>query len=765
MRSDPKRPLLSFCCSGRQQNDKPLIKKTRQEHTGAAPPSVAAVISRVNEELARATRLHQRGDIKSAAAGYRKILMLDAGHAHAHLNLGAVLMSLGDFAGAVRSFDCALAANSHWALAWSNRGNAQLALKQPEAALLSYQTALQLDPRDPRAHCNRGNALRELGHLDDAVQSYQQALALKSDYVLALKNCASLLGERLRPYEALDLYRRALGIDANDREAQLGCGNMLLGLSRPLEALKHFEQVLAREPKLAEAQNSSGIAQMQLEDFAAALASFDRALVESPRSAAFWSNRGEALRRLKRFTEAAKSYSKVLDIAPDFALAAGKRLSAKLLACEWSSYDRLVGELERGVAEGRQVCAPFEFLAVSRSAALQRECAELYAPQRTALLEAPPPRVMRRDGDKIRLAYVSGDFGNRPTTYLLAGVLEQHDREQFEVIGISLRPPDASPMGQRVQHGVDSFIDISALSDRDAINFVAELDIHIAVDLMGHTHGSRPGIFHGRVAPIQVNYLGFPATSGLVCMDYIMGDDFVIPDGSNGHYTEQVAVLPECFQANDAARRIGPLPTREQVGLPDSAFVFCSFNNSYKYNPTMFDIWCRLLLARPGSVLWLVADTAEVATNLRSEASHRCVDPGRLVFADRVPYEEHLGRQALADLFLDTLPFNAGTTASDALFAGLPVLTCAGEAFASRMAGSLLRAAGLPELITHSLDEYERRALDLSGGGSQLQDLRARLHAVGSRPPFDTRRFCRHLETAYRQMWARHVAGFTSSSG
>jgi predicted O-linked N-acetylglucosamine transferase (SPINDLY family) len=290
---------------------------------------------------------------------------------------------------------------------------------------------------------------------------------------------------------------------------------------------------------------------------------------------------------------------------------------------------------------------------------------------------------------------------------------------------------------------------------------MAQLDVHIAIDLMGYTHGSRPAIFFNRAAPIQVAYLGYPGTCGSTSMDYVIADDFVIPEGSSPSYAERIASLPECFQANDDQRCVGAAPKRQQMGLPEAAFVFCSFNNSYKYNPAMFDIWCRLLDARPDSVLWLVADAPEVEVNLHREAGQRGIDAARIIFANRVPYQEHLGRQILADLFLDTLPFNAGTTASDALWAGLPVLTCPGEAFAGRMAGSLLRAAGLPELITHSLEEYEQRALELSGPGSELKDLRGRLQSASRNSAlFDTTRFCRHLEAAYREMWKQHLLGF-----
>jgi protein O-GlcNAc transferase len=746
------------------------------------------------EEFNQANLLLQRGEVRAAASAYRKLLARDPGHAaanhllgvielqsgrpanaltliaqaievdandpHTHLNLGAAFMALGQAGNALRSFDRALQINVKWGLAWTNRGNALLGLKQPETALASYQTALECDPQDPRVHCNLGNALRDLGRFQGALSRYEQALALKPDYVLALRNGGSLLNELKRPADALVWYERAVNLSPNDAAAIVACGNCLLALLRPAEAIVRFDKALTLDPKLLEALNNRGIAYLQLDDAAAALRSFDRLLELSPRVPGFWSNRGEALRRLNRFGDAAEAYSTLLNLAPDFELAPGKLLGNKLLGCEWSSFEPLRVEVERRVVDGERVCAPFDFLGVSRSAAAQLRCAQTAAAKLGFPGGGPAKPRLTGHGGKIRLGYVSGDFGNRPTAHLLVGVLERHDREQFETIGISLRPEDSTAIGQRVARSFDRFIDVSHKSDREVGELMAELDVHIAIDLMGYTHGSRPAIFFNRAAPIQVAYLGFPGTSGSPSMDYIIADDFVIPEGSRQSYAEHIAYLPECFQANDDQRRVGAAPSRQQMGLPEAAFVFCSFNNGYKFNPAMFDIWCRLLVARPGSVLWLVADAPEVEMNLRREAGQRGVDAARIIFANRVSYHEHLGRQILADLFLDTLPFNAGTTASDALWAGLPVLTCPGDTFAGRMAGSLLRAAGLPELITHSLEEYEQRALTLSGPGSELKDLRGRLQSASRNSAlFDTTRFCRHLEAAYQEMRKQHLLG------
>jgi predicted O-linked N-acetylglucosamine transferase (SPINDLY family) len=343
----------------------------------------------------------------------------------------------------------------------------------------------------------------------------------------------------------------------------------------------------------------------------------------------------------------------------------------------------------------------------------------------------------------------------------MAGVLEAHDRTRFDVAAVAYGPESNDEMTARLRSAPVHFIDVRSKSDREAALLLRELEIDIAVDLQGFTLHCRPGILSHRAAPVQINYLGYPGTLGAEHMDYIIADRHVVPEDQRHYYSEHVVYLPDTFQANDSKRRIAEhTPSRAEAGLPEDGFVFCSFNNSYKISPAVFDVWMRLLKAVMGSVLWLVADNALVGRNLRREAVKRGIEPHRLIFAPRIEYAEHLARLQLADLFLDTLPFNAGTTASDALWSGLPVLTCTGEAFASRMAGSLLNAIGLPELITHNLKDYEALALKLAANRGLLADIKARLARNRTICPlFDTDRFRRHMESAYITMWERYQSG------
>jgi protein O-GlcNAc transferase len=374
--------------------------------------------------------------------------------------------------------------------------------------------------------------------------------------------------------------------------------------------------------------------------------------------------------------------------------------------------------------------------------------------------DQPLWRGERYRHSKIRVGYVSGDFRDHAVSMLAAGLFEKHDRERFEVIGISLAAAQNTPLAARVTASFTRFLDVTQRSDAQAAAQIRGQEVDILVDLMGFTRGCRPDIFARRPAPVQVNYLGYPGTMGAPYMDYILADDFVIPRDSRVHYGERVVYLPHCFQVNDDSRFMDAVPSREAAGLPPSGLVFCSFNSSHKLNPVFFGIWMRLLMAIPGSVLWLLGETPPVKANLRRESAVRGIDPERLIFADRLPYAAHLARLALADLFLDSIPFSGGATVSDALWVGVPVVTCAGRALASRMAGSLMRAVGLIEGITDSVDAYEAAVLRLAASPLQLTEWRERL-AQGRRdsPLFDTDLFRRHLECAYSAMWDRHQRG------
>jgi predicted O-linked N-acetylglucosamine transferase (SPINDLY family) len=409
------------------------------------------------------------------------------------------------------------------------------------------------------------------------------------------------------------------------------------------------------------------------------------------------------------------------------------------------------------VAAGKRVYLPGAFLSVARSAPVQAACARSFWKTPPAGFEAERPR-MAYSHEKIRIAYLSADFREHPVATLLAGVLEHHDRRRFEIYGISFAVAQDTPMGRRIHGAFDRFVDVSRLGDAAVAAHLQELEIDIAVDLMGFSAHGRPQIFARRPAPAQVGYLGYPGSLGTAFMDYVIADATVIPSGDSGNYAESVVHLPHSYLPSDDRRTIAlSSPTRAACGLPDEGFVFCCFNSHYKISPVVFDVWMQLLCSIPTSVLWLAQGSTEVMSNLRREAAARDVDGARLVFAPRISSpEDHLARYRVADLFLDTLPFNAHATASDALWAGLPLLTCRGGTFAGRVAASLLTAIGAPELIAGDLHEYRATALKLSADPALLAELRARLaRGRHESPLFDTARYSAHLEAAFITIWQR----------
>ena len=518
-------------------------------------------------------------------------------------------------------------------------------------------------------------------------------------------------------------------------------------------------EALKLAPQSADLWSNRGTLQVALGQREAALASFSRALQLNPNFLGAVVNRANILFELQRYAEAIPDYEMVLRANPDVPYALGNLAFCKLQCCDWRDFDRWRERVRAQLKEGKRAIPPVLSLALLDSPAEQLRAAEIVTRDKLP----PVPALYRGERyrhDKIRLAYVSADFHAHATAVLAAGLFERHDKARFETIAISLGRDDASPMRGRLQHAFDRFIDVRGKSDTDIARLVRSLEVDIAVDLKGYTSEAKPALFSHRPAPIQVNYLGFPGTMGAAFMDYVIADAVIVPDEHKPFYSEKTVWLPNSYQPNDRTRQVAPAVHRARAGLPDGAFMFCCFNNSYKIQPAVFDIWMRLLKAIPGSVLWLLEDNPAATRHLKREATARGIDPERLIFAARCDLPEHLARHALADLCLDTLPYNAHTTASDALWMGVPVVTCLGTTFAGRVAASLLHAIGLPELVTESLDAYEALALRLARDPAALAAIGSKLKQNRETMPlFDAERFTRSLESAYLTMHNRHQRG------
>ena len=703
----------------------------------------------------------QSGRIDEAQPLAERAMQIDPRSTDAKATYANVLQALDRQSDALAIWDDILTREPDIALALYNRGNLLLGIGRFADALNDYDRVIALMPDNAAALYNRGCALQQLQRYEEALESYERVVSLIPDNFFALHNRgAALLG--LNRYEAaLASFDHALTIEPNDTEALTNRGVALYELNRFAEALTSYDKALAINSGYVAALNNRGNALLALNRPAEALASFDQALAIKPDFVAAMQSKGNVLQYLNRHEEAAEIYGRALAVAPDDAFVSCMLLHSKLQSADWSGYDEHARRVITDAVQGKGGVTPLAFLAVSDSAEHQLSCARTWVKE-----NCPPSAAAVWKGEKyrhpkIRVAYISGDLREHPVSYLLAGLFEAHDRSRFEPIAISFGPPAVDEMRTRLEGAFERFIDVGDKSDAEVAELLRMLEVDIAVDLMGFTTHSRAKIFASRPVPVQVNYLGFPGTMGAAYIDYIIADSYVVPQERCHSYAEKVVYLPDTFQANDPERRIAQrVPARTQVGLPDQGFVFCCFNNTYKITPRIFDVWMRLLQKVEGSVMWLLASNDVTLRNLQSAARERGVDPGRLIFAPPTSYADHLARYKIADLFLDNLPFNAGATASDALWAGLPLLTCSGDAFASRMAGSLLKAIGLPELITDCLNAYEQRALELATNERMMAEIRAKLaRNRDTHPLFDTDRFRRHIEAAYVTMWERSQRG------
>ena len=711
--------------------------------------------------LRRARAHHEHGQLLEAEALYSAILKLDPSHFDAQSLLGVIESQRGNFEAAVSLFTKASRLDPKCALVHSSIGNALLALHRHEEAVASFDRALAIESGHPEVLNNRGNALFALERHDEALDSYDRALAIKSDSAEVLNNRGNVLRDLRRHEAALASYDRALAIRPHYAEALSSRGAVLRELKRHGEAVANYDRAVAIKPEYAEALNDRGNALLELERHEEAIASYDRALAIKPQFAEAHYNRGVALSALGRHADAACQFARLLRIEPDFPYARGDLLHSQPHCCNWNEYAQNVERIKRGVVAGRRAATPFAFLSASGSPSEQLQCAKIYCKDKYAASNCALWTGERYRHDRLRVAYISADFHNHATAYLTAELFELHDKSRFETHAISLGAHQRDEMRARLEKAFAHFVEVRNRSDRDVALLLRELEIDIAVDLQGHTQDSRPGILALRPAPVQVNYLGYPGTMGAEFIDYILADRFTVPEEQRSCYTEKVAYLPDMYQPNDSKRRIAEeTPTRREAGLPETGFIFCAFVSTYKIVPAVFDAWMRLLAKVDGSVLWLLAGNADAVANLRRSAGMRGIDPDRLVFAPRIKLEHHLSRHRLADLFLDTLPVNAHTTASDALWAGVPIVTCRGPSFAGRVAGSLLTSLGLTELITGDLAEYESLAFDLARDTGRLMALRETLaQNRRTHPLFNIDRLRRHIETAFEVMSERCQRG------
>ena len=671
-------------------------------------------------------------------------------------------LSDGELEKAVQLYGTAIDENSKDADSHYQRGNAYFRLGQWADALLDYDSALEIDSRYANAFCNRGAVLQQLGRFDEALASYDLGLAQNPSDAFAHYNRASVLREMQRLDEALVSYDAAVRLKAEYFEAYVNRGHILRELSRYAAAITSYDKATELRPGYAEAYQCRGHCLAQLRQFDAALESYDRALAIDSAYSASYQGRLYCLVNLGRFEAAIAIYDHALTKDPNQKYLAGMRLHAKMQICDWDGLGSQLKHITEGIGHGVGLSPPFPLLSATDSPELQLKAAGIWMREQAPPDDTLGPIAQRRRGSKIRLGYFSADFRDHAVAQATAELFETHHRGRFEVIGFSFGPRVQDAMRARLSRAFDQLIDVSDETEGAVAAMARKIGIDIAIDLGGYTEFCRSKIFALRAAPIQVNFLGYPGTLAAPYMDYLIADRVVVPPDQRDQYTEKIVYLPHSYIPHDSKSAISQKAfSRDELGLPARGFIFCCFNKKYKITPEIFESWMRILTRVPASVLWLSLDSNIAARNLRLAASRCGVDPARLLFANRVEaLAEHLARLRAADLFLDTLPYSAHATATDALWAGLPLLSLMGKSFASRVSASLLRSAELTELVATSNAQYEEIAVRIAKEPSLLSALKAKLAAnSASTPLFDTQRFTANLERAFEMMQGKYWEG------
>ncbi len=715
-----------------------------------------------NVQLNLGNALAESGRLDDAVQCYGQVLAQHPSHADARFNLGAVYRRMGRSDDAERCLREVLAQEPAYADAYTSLGLIHAERGDMDEAIVCYRRALEHAPAQIQALNNLGNALAARGDHAQAEDCYQQALAAVPNEPDTCVNLGNLRSDQGRPAEAQACYEKALGSPA-EIDALTNLGKLSRQQGRYPEALSFLRRALGANRDGAGIMAEIAGTYRDAGDFEQAVAWYRKAVGIAPDDAAILREFGDALKTCARFDEAAQLYGRALELKPDGFAALGGLIYVKQQMSDWKGIEALWMRAQRdAITKPDSGITPFSILAQPTTPAEQLACARAWARAETALIAGQRGQLgfefeqRHARPEKLRIGYLSWDLHEHATSYLIAELFELHDRKRFEVFAYSYGPEDGSAIRARMHAAADGFIDIAELSHVSAARAIYENHIDILVDLKGYTQGARAQIMALRPAPVQVNWLGYPGTMGMEQIDAIIADPFILPEGAEADYSEKIVRLPDCYQINDRRREISANSmTRADCGLPSAGFVFCCFNQSYKILPDVFAAWMRALSAVPGSVLWLLETNPWAVENLRHAATSAGVAAERLIFAPRRPLSEHLARYRLADIALDTFPYTSHTTASDALWAGCPLVTCAGKTFASRVAGSILHAAGLPELVTDSIAEAERLAIALANAPADLAALRARLAANrDSCALFDSPRFVRNLEDAFDGLWA-----------
>ena len=702
--------------------------------------------------------------VDASIESFEKALTIKPDDIMAYFNLGIVDMEIGKLDSAVKFYEKVLTLNPNYYDAHYNLGITFEELDKLDSSIKSYEKVLTIKPDHVATYNNLGVVFNKLGRQEEAVKSYQKAIVIKPDFSDAHNNLGNILKDLGRQEEAVKSYQKAIAINPGFVDAHNSLGISFFKLGQLAKAVISFKQAIAINPGFVDAHSNLGIVLEELGQLDLAVISFEQAIAIKPDFAKVYLSYGNVLTKLNRKDEALVSYESAMSLNPDLDFLLGNHLSNKMYLGIWSDLPRHLNDLKNQINNDEVIIVPFALLGLIDNPEIQRKNTEAFTSKVYPQSHSFPTIGIYPKHKKIRIAYFSSDFHNHATMHLMVELFECHDKLLFELIAFSFGPDKQDQWRQRASLCFDKFKYVGLKSDREISLLARKMEIDIAIDLKGYTQDARPNIFAEGCAPIQLSYLGYPGTMGAKYMDYLIADSTLIPEEKKHHYLEKIVYMPYSYQVNMTNREVSKNSLlRDELGLPVKGFVFCSFNNAYKITPSTFAGWMRILKAVEDSVLWLLEGNTTSSKNLKNEAMKLGVNENRIIFAKRIPVEDHLNRIKQADLFIDTLPYNAHTTASEALRMGLPVLTLEGNSFASRVAASLLRAVSLPELITTTQEQFELVAIQMATHPEKLKKIKDKL--IDNLPTaalYDTPLFTRHLESAYLEMYDRYQNGLNS---
>jgi protein O-GlcNAc transferase len=727
-----------------------------------------STILNVHEELERGVRYHRCGKTVEAQKIYEKVLMIQPNDPDAKHLLGVVAYQMKDNEKALNLIMGAIGITSSVPYYHNSLGKVLMDMGRTDEAVRCYKRALMLKEDYPEAWRNLASALRTQGRLNASVKSYKRAIALDPKCAVTYCDLGNAFREQKQEEKAVFCFEKAVEIYPDYCDAYYNMGMALKELRRLDEAATCFQRAVQIKPGLADGYNSIGIVLKEMGKMDEAASCYKKAIYLVPEFAEAYNNLGNLLEELGSLEEAIICYRKSLEICPDHADVYNHLIRQLEAVCAWSELDSIRQQLDllnkKAFKKGER-CPEMPLVNISRcldpvqnlviAKSWARDIKRSLSQTDTSFVHS------RRPNRRITIGYLSNDFRNHPVSHLIVGLFGMHDRKAFQICSYSYGPNDKTSYRKRIEQHSDKFRDIRYSSDRDAAGIIYKDGVDILVDLMGHTRGARMAICAYRPAPIMVTYLGYPGTTGADFFDYLITDKTVTPEEHASYYSEHPVYMPHTYQVNERQQVAEATSiSRRSLGLPDTAFVFCSFSQFFKIEPVMFSTWMRIMNRVPESVLWLLCMNSTAQNNLKREAQSRGIHSDRLVFAEVLPKDNHLARHRFADLVLDTRIYNGHTTSSDALWADVPVVTVQGNHFASRVSASLLNAIGLPELVTHSLGEYEELVVHLAHNRFKLQGLKRKLSANRlTEPLFDTQRFAGNIEKAYKEMWNIYFAG------